>query len=132
MSHIDIIAKITEYLSVGGLFNPELMEHDKVRDLLIECRNLLIDMTGWRPYEGFPAGYDQILVWAPDREEPDGTTRKPYSGSNIATMQRKGANGILLIGSHFAFDFPEPKLWLPYTRPTTKDIEINEENHEQA
>ena len=29
---------ITEYLSVGGLFNPELMEHEKVRDLLIECR----------------------------------------------------------------------------------------------
>lgn len=33
--------KITEYLSNGGLFNPELMEHTKVRDLLIECRELL-------------------------------------------------------------------------------------------
>lgn len=32
------IDKITEYLSVGGFFNPELMEHEKVRDLLIECR----------------------------------------------------------------------------------------------
>ena len=30
--------KITEYLSAGGMFNPELMEHEKVRDLLIECR----------------------------------------------------------------------------------------------
>ena len=29
---------ITEYLEVGGLFNPECMEHNKVRDLLIECR----------------------------------------------------------------------------------------------
>lgn len=32
------INKITEYLEAGGLFNPELMEHDKVRDLLIESR----------------------------------------------------------------------------------------------
>lgn len=31
--------RITQYLSVGGLWNPELMEHDKVRDLLIECRS---------------------------------------------------------------------------------------------
>jgi hypothetical protein len=32
------INKITEYLEAGGLFNPESMEHDKVRDLLIESR----------------------------------------------------------------------------------------------
>jgi hypothetical protein len=30
--------RITQYLSVGGLFNPELMEHAKVRDLLTDCR----------------------------------------------------------------------------------------------
>jgi hypothetical protein len=34
----DILEKIEEYLSNGGLFNPELMDHDKVRDLVIECR----------------------------------------------------------------------------------------------
>jgi hypothetical protein len=33
-----MIKQIDEYLSVGGLFNPEAMEHDKVRDLIIECR----------------------------------------------------------------------------------------------
>lgn len=33
------VDKITEYLVAGGLFNPELMEHDKVRDLLMECRS---------------------------------------------------------------------------------------------
>jgi hypothetical protein len=33
--------KITEYLSAGGLFNPELMDHDAVRDLLMKCRNEL-------------------------------------------------------------------------------------------
>ncbi len=31
-------AIITEYLSAGGLWNPESMEHDKVRRLLIDCR----------------------------------------------------------------------------------------------
>ena len=34
--------RITEYLSVGGFFNPEMMEHDKVRDLLIQIRDLFI------------------------------------------------------------------------------------------
>lgn len=33
-----LAARITEYLELGGLFNPELMDHDKVRDLLIACR----------------------------------------------------------------------------------------------
>ena len=36
-----VIARITNYLSAGGLFNPELMEHTKVRDLLIACRAVL-------------------------------------------------------------------------------------------
>ena len=31
--------QITEYLSGGGLFNPELMPHDKVRDLLVLARS---------------------------------------------------------------------------------------------
>jgi hypothetical protein len=35
----DIVERITEYLSAGGLFNPELMEHDKVRDMVIQCRD---------------------------------------------------------------------------------------------
>jgi|SRR5579862_4158387 len=36
-----LIALITEYLSTGGLFNPELMDHGQVRNLLIECRTHL-------------------------------------------------------------------------------------------
>lgn len=35
--------RITDYLSKGGLFNPELMEHEKVRDLLIDCRKALTE-----------------------------------------------------------------------------------------
>lgn len=34
--------RIQNYLEHGGLFNPEMMEHDKVRDLLTDCRTALI------------------------------------------------------------------------------------------
>ncbi len=37
----DLSERITEYLCAGGLFNPELMEHEKVRDLLMDCRDAL-------------------------------------------------------------------------------------------
>jgi hypothetical protein len=33
--------EINNYLSSGGLFNPELADHNEVRDLLIELRTLL-------------------------------------------------------------------------------------------
>ena len=36
-----IVERITEYLSGGGLFNPEMAIHDAVRDLLIDCRDAL-------------------------------------------------------------------------------------------
>jgi hypothetical protein len=34
-----LVERITQYLGAGGLFNPEAMEHDKVRDLLLDCRD---------------------------------------------------------------------------------------------
>lgn len=34
--------EIKNYLSNGGLFNPELMEHDKVRDLILDCQNEIL------------------------------------------------------------------------------------------
>ena len=40
-----LVDRITQYLSAGGLFNPELMEHQKVRDLLIDCRKALNERT---------------------------------------------------------------------------------------
>jgi hypothetical protein len=43
--------RITNYLGNGGLFNPEMMEHEKVRDLLIDCRDYLrteIDPAPWQ------------------------------------------------------------------------------------
>jgi hypothetical protein len=35
--------EITGYLATGGLFNPEMANHDAVRAMLIECRDALRD-----------------------------------------------------------------------------------------
>lgn len=37
----ELESRITNYLSNGGLFNPEMMGHDKVRDLLMDCRDYI-------------------------------------------------------------------------------------------
>ena len=37
-SDAELLWRIQNYLALGGLFNPEAMEHDKVRRLLIDCR----------------------------------------------------------------------------------------------
>lgn len=37
----ELVDRITAYLFNGGLFNPELANHDAVRDLLIDCRKVL-------------------------------------------------------------------------------------------
>ena len=36
-----ISEEITQYLSLGGLVNPELADHDAVRDLLMDARRVL-------------------------------------------------------------------------------------------
>lgn len=36
-----VTSRITGYLSSGGLFNPEMANHDAVRDLLIDARTAL-------------------------------------------------------------------------------------------
>lgn len=43
----ELSSRITQYLSVGGLFNPECMDHDKVRDLLMDCRTHLDTPTAY-------------------------------------------------------------------------------------
>lgn len=37
----DLISRINNYLQSGGFFNPEMMEHEKVRDLLMDIRTHL-------------------------------------------------------------------------------------------
>ena len=41
----EIESRITAYLSGGGLFNPELANHEAVRDLIIDCRSELSRLT---------------------------------------------------------------------------------------
>lgn len=36
-----LVSRANEYLQLGGLFNPEMMDHDKVRDLIIDMRDAL-------------------------------------------------------------------------------------------
>lgn len=40
-SEDELVKRITGYLASGGLFNPEMAIHDRVRDLLIDCRHAL-------------------------------------------------------------------------------------------
>jgi hypothetical protein len=44
-NRLKIRGRITEVMELGGLFNPEMMDHEKVRDLLIDCREW-IDAQG--------------------------------------------------------------------------------------
>ncbi len=39
----ELLARIQNYLVNGGLFNPEMMEHEKVRDLLMDCRKYIAE-----------------------------------------------------------------------------------------
>lgn len=42
MSAKELNERITDYLTNGGQFNPEYMDHDKVRDLLIDVQQYLL------------------------------------------------------------------------------------------
>lgn len=46
---MNLVARITAYLTGGGLFNPELANHDAVRDLLIDCRDALAEPSPVAP-----------------------------------------------------------------------------------
>ena len=52
-----VSARITAYLSGGGLFNPELANHEAVRDLLIDCRAALSHPST----QGCPVPHDVAL-----------------------------------------------------------------------
>lgn len=44
----ELLYRIQDYLVSGGLFNPEMMEHEKVRNLIMDCRELLTAMNDLR------------------------------------------------------------------------------------
>lgn len=43
MKRKELVARINSYLSFGGLFNPELANHDAVRDLLMDVRDAIFN-----------------------------------------------------------------------------------------
>ena len=51
----DMVERCNEYLSSGGLFNPELMDHDAVRDLVRDCRDELAKLQRYRDLVWFIA-----------------------------------------------------------------------------
>ena len=66
MTTTELEARITAYLSGGGLFNPELADHTAVRDLLIDCRVAITalhdaqqqEKSGFRRLTGSEVIYD--------------------------------------------------------------------------
>lgn len=64
---------IDGYLSAGGLFNPEMMDHDQVRNMIMELRNdqkelELIREYLWPNQTGLPNKYRSALVAIKARE----------------------------------------------------------------
>lgn len=41
----DLLERIQSYLGNGGLFNPESMEHNKVRDLILDCNEYILNSS---------------------------------------------------------------------------------------
>ena len=82
MTDRDLTQRITDYLTGGGLFNPEMANHEAVRDLLIECRDALAqpeqEPVAYMGSAGL--GYDKNkylsipLYTAPSRKEWVGLT----------------------------------------------------------
>ena len=62
-----LIKRIEEYLSGGGLFNPEMANHIAVRDLLIECR---IALAQPEQHQDWCASLTQLLMSMPPKPAP--------------------------------------------------------------
>ena len=80
-----LAARITEYLALGGLFNPELMDSDRVRDMLIDCRDYLAALSS--PEQGSEA------VSAPPstRWQDSGKVKAAQRGLDAAIVREIGA-----------------------------------------
>jgi len=85
----ELCERITNYLASGGLFNPEAMEHDKVRDLLIACRDALSTLNLEPKTLAGEDIADQLASTYPG--DPDGSIRaepSPVQGVTDAMVER--------------------------------------------
>jgi hypothetical protein len=65
----ELVERIRNYLGNGGLFNPELMDHEKLRDLLIDCRETLEEAEKRSWFAECRAMVDRLIEIL--RAEPD-------------------------------------------------------------
>lgn len=78
---IALADRATTYLAHGGLFNPELAEHGAVRDLILDCRDMLREMLEQEPVawlhtvkqQGGDETEDHALSFSPNNFPLQGT-----------------------------------------------------------
>ncbi len=78
----ELSARIDEYFGNGGLFNPELMDHAKVRDLLVDVRAHLTTLAAENARLRAVIDHTQDHLAAMNRsgEISDDTYEKFYEG----------------------------------------------------
>jgi hypothetical protein len=83
-----IYDRLTEYCLHGGLYNPELMQHDKVRDLLIDCRDEIARLR--LTDEERSAIEDAVGICEEHAEEYDGPDSSPIVATLRSLLTRLG------------------------------------------
>lgn len=87
--------RITAYLADGGLFNQEMAIHTAVRDLLMDCREVLADHA--RVVQERDA-LKRLVAWAVwrfmDTKEPNAAPR--HLPLEVAQQMREAAKGVAL------------------------------------
>ncbi len=87
----ELLALVQEYLSCGGLFNPEFMEHEKVRDMVMRLRDFIDRRT--RPSASAP-GVERIEAAGVDFVAGDGE-------DDIPDMYYAEDDGLPIYGPHW-------------------------------
>ena len=86
MTQEALTKRIEEYLSAGGLFNPELANHVAVRDLLIECREALRE-NAMREVQRLGQEIEQ---------EPIGTVKELFTQTAWERLDLRGSTKVYL------------------------------------
>ena len=79
-----LVERIADYLTSGGLFNPELMDPMAVRDLLLECRDALQAARAAAPAEPPPE------IWPIAKLKVEDDPANPHGDIVTATLYAPG------------------------------------------
>ncbi len=88
----DPVALVSEYLQLGGLFNPELMEHNKVRDMVIALRDAVVALRAKvsRSDDEYVAGQDSAYRLGYVQAEGAATRDLTALREALAAEKRRG------------------------------------------